>query len=96
MKRGRPPKYTARMRFMVEVLHLHGLPASRVASVMRLYSVPMSEKAVESLIYQLPYRRKEMPAAVRQRFLDRLKANRLDRTHGQEGLPDQFYQARQS
>ena len=92
--RGRPPKYTARHRFMVEVLWLHGLPMARIASVMRLYSVPMAESTVRLLVSQLPYRKAEMPAAVRQRFLDKLKANRLDRNHGQTGLPNEFYLAR--
>ena len=80
--RGRPPKFTMRHRFMVEVLWLHGLPTARIAAVMRLYSVPMAESTVRLLVSQLPYRGAEMPVAVRQRFLDRLKANRLDRNHG--------------
>lgn len=94
--RGRPPKYTARMRFMVEVLHLHGLSAARIAEVMKLYGVPMDRHKVRSIIVQLPYRKAEMPVAVRQRFLDRLKAHRFDRSHGQPGLPDDFYIAKES
>ena len=43
--RGRPPKYTARMRFMVEVLHLHGLSAARIAEVMKFYGVPATCRA---------------------------------------------------
>lgn len=94
--RGRPPKYTSRHRFMIEVLHLHGLPAERIAAVMRLYSAPMNESTVRWIVSQMPYRKAEMPVAVRQRFLDRLKANRLDRNHGQPGLPDDFYIAKES
>ena len=94
--RGRPPKYSDRHRFIIEVLHLHGLTPSRIVGVMHLYSVPLTVKAVESIIYRLPYRRKEMPAAVRQRFLDRLKARRLDNAHGQPPLPDEFFIARET
>jgi hypothetical protein len=93
---GRPPKYTERHRFMVEVLYLHGLSSSRIAASMRLYSVPMSDRAVQKIIAGLAYRKTEMPGAVRQRFLDRLKARRLDRAHGMTGLPDEFYLARES
>lgn len=94
--RGRPPKYTARHRFMIEVLHLHGLSHVRIAVVMCLYSVPMTDSTVRWIVSQLPYRRAEMPVKVRQRFLDRLRANRLDRAYGQDGLPDEFYMARES
>lgn len=94
--RGRPPRYTERHRFMVHVLHLHGLSYERIAVVMRLYSVPMTDSTVRWIVSQLPYRKAEMPMAVRQRFLDRLKAHRLDRAYGQTGLPDEFYVARQS
>lgn len=55
------------------------------------YGVPMTVRSVQSIVHRLPYRRAEMPPAVRQRFLDRLKANRLDRSHGQPGLPDAFF-----
>lgn len=96
MKRGRPTKYTARHHFMCEVLHLHGLSYERIAVVMRLYSVPMGESTVRWIVSQLPYRKSEMPVSVRQRFLDRLKAHRLDRAHGQAGLPDDFYVAKES
>lgn len=94
--RGRPPKYTSRHRFMIEVMHLHGLSYERIAVVMRRYNVPMNESTVRWIVSQLPYRKVEMPAAVRQRFLDRLKAHRLDRAYGQAGLPDEFYVARES
>lgn len=94
--RGRPPKYTSRHRFIVEVLHLHGLPYARIANVMLLYGVPMGESTVRWIVSQLPYRKVEMPVAVRQRFLDRLKAHRLDRSHEQTGLPDDFYIAKES
>ena len=94
--RGRPPRYTERHRFMVHVLHLHGLSYERIAVVMRLYSVPMTDSTVRWIVSQLPYRKAEMPVAVRQRFLDRLKAHRLDRNHNQPGLPDQFFEAVES
>lgn len=94
--RGRPPKYTSRHRFMIEVLHLHGLSYERIAVVMRRYNVPMTDSTVRWIVSQLPYRKAEMPAVVRQRFLDRLKAHRLDRNHGQPGLPDDFYIAKES
>lgn len=94
--RGRPPKYTSRHRFMIEVLHLHGLSYERIAVVMRRYNVPMTDSTVRWIVSQLPYRKAEMPVAVRQRFLDRLKGNRLDRSYGQPGLPDDFYIAKES
>lgn len=94
--RGRPSKYTSRMRFMIEVLYLHGLSAARIAEVMKIYGVPMDRHKVRSIVSQLPYRKAEMPVAVRQRFLDRLKAHRLDRNHNQPGLPDEFYVAKES
>lgn len=94
--RGRPPKYTSRHRFMIEVMHLHGLSYERIAVVMRRYNVPMTDRTVRWIVSQLPYRKAEMPVAVRQRFLDRLKAHRLDRAYGQDGLPDDFYIARES
>ena len=94
--RGRPPRYTERHRFMVHVLHLHGLSYERIAVVMRLYSVPMTDSTARWIVSQLPYRKAEMPPAVRQRFLDRLKAHRLDRNHNQPGLPDEFYVAKES
>jgi hypothetical protein len=94
--RGRPPRYTDRHRFMVHVLHLHGLSSERIAVVMRLYSVPMGESTIRWIVSQLPYRKAEMPRVVRQRFLDKLKAHRLDRNHGQEGLPDEFFIAGES
>lgn len=93
MKRGRPAKYTSRHRFIVEVLHLHGLSSARIALVMHQFGVPMTDKAVASLVYQLPYRRTGMPLSVRQRLLDRLKAKRIDRNHEQPGLPDAFFTA---
>lgn len=95
MKRGRPTRYTNRMRFMVEVLHLHGLPARQIAAVMGHYSIRMPESTVRMIVAQLPYRKAEMPVSVRQRFLDRLKAHRLDRNHDQPGLPDDFYIAKE-
>lgn len=94
--RGRPPRFTERHRFMVHVLHLHGLSYERIAVVMCLYSVPMTDSTVRWIVSQLPYRKAEMPVAVRQRLLDRLKANRLDRNHNQHGLPDDFYVAKES
>lgn len=90
-KRGRPTKYTARHRFLIEVLNLRGLPASKIVHLMNIYGVPMTVRSVQSIIHRLPYRRAEMPPAVRQRFLDRLKANRLDRNYGLPGLPDEFF-----
>lgn len=90
-KRGRPTKYTARHIFLIEVLNLRGLPASKIVHLMNIYGVPMTIRSVQSIVHRLPYRRAEMPPAVRQRFLDRLKANRLDRNHGQPGLPDAFF-----
>lgn len=91
MPRGRPKKYTDRHRFLIEVLHLRGLSASKVVALMEIYGVHMTVRSVQSIVHQLPYRRTEMPRAVRQRFLDRLKAHRLDRNHGQQGLPDAFF-----
>lgn len=94
--RGRPPRFTDRHRFMVSVLHLHGLSYERIAAVMRRYNVPMTDSTVRWIVSQLPYRKAEMPVAVRQRFLDRLRAHRIDRAYGQDGLPDEFYTARES
>jgi transposase len=88
--RGRPKKYSERQRFMISVLILHGLTHSEVATVMAHYGVPMSRKAVWAQIAQTGFS-KDKPAQVRQRLLDRLKANRLDYSHGQKGLPDQFF-----
>lgn len=96
MTRGRPTRYTNRMRFMVEVLYLHGLSFREVSAVMGHYSIRMPESTVRMMVAQLPYRKAEMPAAVRQRLLDRLKEHRLDRNHGQPGLPDDFYIAKES
>jgi hypothetical protein len=56
----------------------------------------MTDSTVRWVVSQLPYRKAEMPVAVRQRFLDRLKAHRLDRNHNQPGLPDEFYVAKES
>lgn len=91
---GRPSRYTERHRFMIEVLYLHGMSSSRIAASMRLYNVPMSERAVQKIVAGFPYRKTEMPVSVRQRLLDRLKSQRLDRSHGMTGLPDEFYTAR--
>ena len=91
MTRGRPKKYTERHRFLIEVMNLRGLPASKIVHLMSIYGVPMTVRSVQSIIQRLPYRRTEMPTAVRQRFLDRLKAHRLDRGYGVPALPDAFF-----
>lgn len=94
MGRGRPSKYTTRQRFMIEVLHLHGLSAEGVARIMTRYGVPMTLKAAQGMIYRLPNWNFGMPAAVRQRRLDALKKDRQDCAYGQPGLPDEFFVVR--
>lgn len=89
--RGRPRKYTDRHRYMIEVLHLRGMSADRIARIMRMYGITLTRRAVESIIYRLPYRRSQLSLDVRQRLLDGLKVKRLDQSQGQRGLPDQFF-----
>lgn len=92
MPRGRPRKYSDRQRFIISVLWLYGMSDRQIADSMRAYlGVPMTSKAVGGVLGQTPFRgRSDMPAAVRQRFLDTLKRHRLDRG----ALPDQFFKVK--
>lgn len=91
--RGRPKKYSSRQRFLISVLVLHGMSTAEVAAVMRLYGVPMSRQAVWKQVAATGFSKDES-AVIRQRHLDRLKEKRLDWSHGQTGLPDQFFTVR--
>lgn len=97
--RGRPPgtgRYSERHRYIIRVLFLYGLPAAEIARVIGGFGILMSKGQVQGLISRLGYRRREMPRAVRQRFLDRLKANRLDKVERQTPLPEWAFTARES
>jgi hypothetical protein len=96
MARGRPPKYTERHRYVLQVLYLYGLSLSEIARLMAHYGVTMSKPQVAGQIATLGYRKDEMPRAVRQRFLDGLKVNRLDKAGRYMALPDHFFTARES
>lgn len=89
--RGRPRKYTDRQRYILSVMWLHGMSEQAIAStVTRFHIVPMNRKQVSKQICQTPFRgRDQMPVAVRQRFLDRLRQHRLD----DKILPDSFFEA---
>jgi hypothetical protein len=90
--RGRPRKYSDRQRFIVSVLWLHGMSEQAIADLVSRYGiVAMTRPAVSCQIGQTPFRgRDKMPVQVRQRFLDTLKANRLDA----RALPDQFFEVK--
>lgn len=88
MKPGRPPRYSARHRFIIEVLFLHGLSASRISRIMLGYGVPMTRDQVRAQVSAMGYRRRTMTAAERQFYLDRLRESPLT------ALPEAFYEAR--
>jgi len=94
MPRGRPSKYTVRQRFMIEVLHLHGLSAEGIARIMARYGVPMTRKSVQRQVWSLPHKAGALPADVRQRLLDALRKERQDFAHGQPGLPSEFFKVK--
>lgn len=85
---GRPPRYTRKQVYVIEVMFLHGLPASRIARVMHRYGVPMDRNQVWTQIKQLGHRRYAMTKEERQAALDKLKANPL------EDLPAEFFTVR--
>lgn len=97
--RGRPKgtgRYSERHVYIIRVLFLYGLSAAGIARLMQNFGVTMSTPQVQGQIAALGYRRSEMPHAVRQRFLDDLKADRIDKTGRFTPIPDYFFRARES
>lgn len=97
MARGRPigaGKYTERQRFIIRVLFLYGMSNADIARVMQTLGCTMTPGMVQGQVESLGYRKREMPRAVRQRFLDELKTNRIDKRDRQTPLPDYFFIAR--
>lgn len=91
MSRGRPRLYSDGHRFIISVLWLRGFSEAQIGTAMRRYGVLMTRKSVSGQIGQTPFRgRDKMPLEVRQRFLDRLKAKRLDGGI----LPDEMFEAK--
>ena len=77
---GRKRKYSDRHRYIMSVLWLRGHSYDQIAGVAERFGVMgMNRARVYGVIAQTPFNgRDKMPAEMRQRFLDKLKAERLD------------------
>lgn len=87
MKRGRPRLFLAKHRFLVEVLFLHGLSASRISRFLHGYGVPMTTAQVKAQLESMGCRKSSMTLADRQARLDRLRDAPL------ADLPEPVYRA---
>lgn len=97
MARGRPPgagKYTERQRFIIRVFFLHGMSNAKIARMMQTFGCVMTPGMVQGQVESLGYRKREMPRAVRQRFLDELKKDRIDKRDRQKPLPEWAFEAK--
>jgi len=94
MTRGRPKSYTERQRYLLRVLFLYGCSPAEIAKFMGMYDCQMTPAMASGQVAALGYRKRDMPRAVRQRLLDELKANRLDKQGRLTPLPDWFFEAR--
>lgn len=87
MKRGRPKFFLAKHRFLVEVLCMHGLSASRISRFMSAYGVPMTGAQVDWILRSAGIHRRGMTREQRQARLDMLRQS------PKLTLPDEFYRA---